>query len=145
MTPYKFDDNNINWQQLDGFNNFSYSILNIDEKEKIVDVLYKFNPNEPIVLHRHRTPNYTFVVQGEHLIFEPDGTLKESRPVGSFTVSAASADPHRECGGEEGAIVLFSMRESEGTMYELLDDDENVIAALGLEDFKGLYQAGLAS
>lgn len=144
MIPYQFDDRNIKWKKLEGFNNFSYSILNIDEKAKIVDVLYKFEVNDPIVLHRHRTPNYTFVVQGEHRIMESNGVLKEVRPAGSFTMSPASDEPHRECGGDEGAIVFFSMRESNGTMYELLDDEGNLIAELGLQEFKGLYEAGLA-
>lgn len=145
MNNYQFDDANINWQKLEGFDNFSYSIFNIDEDEKIVDVLFKLQANDPIVLHRHCTPNYTFVVQGEHRIIEANGSLKETRPVGSFTVSEASNEPHRECGGDEGAIVLFSMRKSEGTMYELLDDDGNIIAALGLAEFKGLYEAASAN
>jgi hypothetical protein len=36
--------------------------------------------------------------------------------------------------------VLFSIRGTEGVMYEILDDEENIIATLGMQDFIGLYE-----
>ena len=141
MTNNLFDDKNIQWHQLGDFKHFVYSIFNVDEKNKIVDVLFKFEPHNQIVLHRHKALNHTFVVQGEHRLFEPDGALKEIRAVGSYTTSPASDEPHRECGGDEGAVVLFSIRESDGVLYEVLDDEQNLIATLSLQDFMGLYEA----
>ena len=58
--------------------------MNVDDEAKIVDVLFKFAANEKILLHRHTSHFNTFVVQGEHRIYEPDGTLKETRPVGTY-------------------------------------------------------------
>jgi len=82
MTDYRFDDRNIQWNRLDGIDHLQYSVLNVDEKNHIVHVLFKFDANEQIVLHRHLIPNNTFVIQGELRLYDPDGGLKEVRPVG---------------------------------------------------------------
>lgn len=139
MANYLFDDANINWQTLEGFEHLHYSILDIDEKNKIVDVLFKFAAHQQIVLHRHKALNKIFVVQGEHRLYETDGRLKEIRVVGSYTSSQPNDEPHREGGGDVDVIVFFSIRGGEGAFYEILDDDLNVIASLGLQDFINLY------
>jgi len=141
MANYLFDDANINWQTLEGFEHLHYSILDIDEQNKIVDVLFKFAAHQQIVLHRHKTLNKTFVIQGEHRLYEADGRLKEVRAVGSYTSSQPSDEPHREGGGDLDVIVFFSIRGGEGAFYEILDDDLNVIVTLGMQDFIGLYKA----
>lgn len=141
MANYLFDDANINWQTLEGFEHLHYSILDIDEQNKIVDVLFKFAAHQQIVLHRHKAVNKTFVIQGEHRLYEADGRLKEVRAVGSYTSSQPSDKPHREGGGDLDVIVFFSIRGDEGTFYEILDDDLNVTVTLGMQDFIGLYKA----
>jgi quercetin dioxygenase-like cupin family protein len=134
-----FNDANINWQTLGNFEHLRYSILNIDEQNKIVDVIFKFAANQQIVLHRHKALNHLFVIQGEHRIYEANGALKEVRPVGSYTISQPSVEPHREGGGDIDVIVLFSIR-GDGVFYEILDDELNVIATLGMQDFVDLYK-----
>ncbi len=141
MTPYNFDDRNIQWHKFGDFEHFVYAILDIDEHNKIVDVLFKFEPHKQIILHRHKALNKLLVIQGEHYIYKPNGKLDEIRHVGSYTSSPASNDPHRECGGDEGAIVFFSIRGSDGTLYEILDDEQNIIGALAMQDFIELYEA----
>ncbi len=141
MTAYNFDDSNIQWSNLEGIEHLAYAILDIDEKNKIVDVLFKLEPNRQIVLHRHMALNHSFVIQGEHRLYEPNGELKEIRAVGSYTSSPASDEPHRECGGNQGAIVLFSIRGSDGIFYEVLDNQENLMGTLSMQDFMGLYEA----
>jgi len=135
-----FNDANINWQTLGNFEHLLYSILSIDEQNKIVDVIFKFAANQQIVLHRHKVLNHLFVIQGEHRIYEANGKLKEIRPVGSYTISQPSVEPHREGGGDIDVIVLFSIRGNDGVFYEILDDDLNVIATLGMQDFIELYK-----
>lgn len=140
MSNYIFDDSHIEWQQFGEFENFRYSILNIDHANKVIDVIFKFSANDPIFLHRHCALNHTFVIHGEHRLYHANGKLKEVRPVGSYKASPADVTPHRECGGNEGTIVLFSIRGTDGVMYEILDEDENIVAALGMQDFIGLYE-----
>jgi hypothetical protein len=140
MKNYLFNDANINWQTLGDFEHLLYSILDIDEENKSIEIIYKFAANQQIVLHRHKALNHIFVIQGEHRIYEANGVLKEVRPVGSYTVSQPSVEPHREGGGDIDVIVLFSIRGSDGVLYEVLDDDLNVVATLSTQDFIDLYK-----
>lgn len=141
MTNYLFDDRHIQWQTLANFEHLQYSILDIDEPNKIIDVLFKFSARQQIVLHRHKVLNKTFVIQGEHRLYEANGRLKESRKVGSYTSSSPSDEPHREGGGDEDVIVLFSIRDCDGVLYEILDDELNVVGTLAMQDFIDLYAA----
>lgn len=141
----ELDQANILWQQLPIEPHLSYFVLSMDEDNKIVDVLIKLAANERIFLHRHTAPNYMLVLSGEHRLYEADGTLKDARPAGRYTASPADIEPHREGGGDADAIVLFSIRSAGGSCYEVLDDERNVVAELGWEDFQGLYAAQLAS
>ena len=140
MASYLFDHAKIKWQSLGDFEHLLYSILNIDEQNKIIDVIFKFAAHQQIVLHRHKALNNTFVIQGEHRLYETDGRLKEIRAVGSYTSSLPSDEPHREGVGDEDVIVFFSIRRNDGVLYEILDDDLNVIATLGFQDFINLYK-----
>ncbi len=140
MTVHTFDDSNIKWNRLGDFEHLHYSILAIDEKNRIADVLFKFAANEKIVLHRHKAHNNTFVVQGEHRLYKPDGTLKEVRPVGSMTSSPPDTEPHQEGGGDQDVIIAFSIR-GDGVLYELLDDDQNLIGTISFQDLIDLNRA----
>jgi quercetin dioxygenase-like cupin family protein len=140
MAAYTFDDSNISWKTFGDFEHLHFSILNIDEINKISDVLFKFAANEKIVMHRHKVHNNTFVIQGEHRLYKPDGTLKEVRPVGSMTSTPADDEPHREGGGDQDVIIAFSIR-GDGVLYELLDDDMNQIGTISLQDLIDLKNA----
>ncbi len=143
MGMYLFDDRNIQWQPFGDFAHLQYHILAIDENRHIIDVLFKFAAREQIVLHRHKALNHLFVIQGEHRLYHADGRLKEIRKVGSYTVSQPSDEPHREGGGDEDVVILFSIR-GEGALYEILDDNQDIIATLTMQDFVGLFRAQTA-
>jgi hypothetical protein len=130
-----FDDRNVRWFPLGELKNFVVAMCDVDEERKVVDFLVRFDANQQIVLHRHLALTHTFVVQGEHRIYEPDGRLKEIRAVGSYT-SSPPGPPHREGGGSEDCVVLYSVRGDEhDAMFELLNDDGSVVATLGVQDF----------
>ena len=57
------------------------SIFFVDEEKNLVGLLIKFDPNEKVLLHRHLADTNTFVVEGEHVIYEPDGQVREGRPM----------------------------------------------------------------
>jgi quercetin dioxygenase-like cupin family protein len=140
-SPYNFNDSNIKWQRLGDAEHLLYSILNIDEENHIVHALFKYDANEQIVLHRHLIHNNTLVLQSELRLYEPDGTLKEIRPTGMYK-SIPAGDVHREGGGpDQDAVVFFDMRGHDGVFYEILDEDQNVVAALGYAEFLGVYKA----
>ena len=140
MSTHTFDDSNITWNRLGDFQHLHYSILAIDEKNRIADVLFRFAANEKIVLHRHKAHNNTFVIQGEHRLYKPDGTLKEVRAVGSMTSSPPDTEPHQEGGGDQDVVIAFSIR-GDGVLYELLDDDKNIIGTISFQDLIDLHAA----
>jgi hypothetical protein len=139
MSQFVFDDRNIAWKSLEGIEHLWFQVLDVDEKNKTLHVLFKFAANRKIILHRHLTLNKTMAIQGEHRLYHPDGRLKEVRPVGRFIVSPPSDDPHREGGGDQDVVALFVIY-GDGALYEALDDDLNVITTLSFRDFAGLYQ-----
>ena len=138
-SSYAFDDRNIRWYKLGDFEHFVFAMLDVDVSQKIVDFILKFPPNQQIFLHRHLALTNTLVVQGEHRMYEPNGTLKEVRPVGSYT-STPPGEPHREGAGDEGGVVFYSVRGKDGILFEVLDDDLNVVGTLSMEDFIGAWQ-----
>jgi len=141
MADGRFDDRQIQWGRLDGLANLEYTVLSVDAPRLTADVLFRFAGNGQIALHRHLALNHTFVVQGEHKIYEADGRLRETRPTGSYTISPANPEPHREGGGAEDVIVLFSIRGSDGVLYELLDDAHQVIGTITMQDLIALHAA----
>ena len=144
MNQYQFDDSHINWGQLEGFEHLKYHILAVDRELQVVDALFKFSANEKVALHRHVALNHMLVLQGEHRLYEPDGTLKEVRPAGTYTVSPADVEPHLEGGGDIDVIILFSIRGTSGAAYEILDENMNVVGTLGMDDLEGMLTAQAA-
>ena len=91
VNAYAFDDRNIRWSKLGDLEHFVFAVLDVDTPRKFVDFVIRFDPNRQIVLHRHLALTNTLVIQGEHRLYEPDGSLKEVRPVGS-TLPASPAN-----------------------------------------------------
>lgn len=145
MHIHTFDDSNVSWYQLEGIENAWYHVCDVDVEAKIVDVLFKFDANKKVILHKHHADYRTFVVQGELRIYRRDGSLKETRPTGSYVLTAGGGEPHTEGGGDVDAIVFFSNRGTDGMIYEILDEDLNTLATLGLHDFKALLEAQTAA
>ena len=144
MSGYTFRNQAISWHQLEGFDHFSYHILDVDRDQKVVDAIFKFAANEKIALHRHLALNHMLVLEGEHVLYEPDGTVKEVRPAGRYTVSQPDHEPHQEGGQDRDVIILFSIRGTDGDMYEILDNEMNQVTTLGMDDFEGLLAAQAA-
>ena len=140
MTAHQFDDRHIQWRELAGFKHMLVSIFFVDEAKNRVDLLIKFDPNEKVLLHRHLADTNTFVIEGDHVIYEPDGQVREVRPVGRYTFSTAS-DAHNEGGGSTGGIVYFNVRGTTDALFDLLDVDLNVVATLRTGDFKAAFDA----
>ncbi|MEM0910701.1 MAG: regulator [Pseudomonadota bacterium] len=123
------------WKSLEGIEDLQYSILHINEEQTRAEVLFKMEAHKPIILHRHCALNKIVVLSGQHHIYHADGTLKEVRATGSYTVSQPDIDPHSESGGEGGTVLLFSIFDNDGgPLYELMDADQNVVGTLSMSD-----------
>ena len=140
MTPQQFDERNIRWSELEGFTHMMVSIFFVDEARNRVDLLIKFDPNEKVLLHRHLADTNTFVVEGDHVIYEPDGSVRESRPVGQYTFGTGR-DAHDEGGGPNGCVLYYSVRGESDALFDMLDTDMNVTATLHTADFKAIFDA----
>lgn len=145
MATLAFDDRNIPWRTVEGFDHAAFHILSVDEDARIVDLLFKFAANERIALHRHGAAYRTLVLQGELRIYRPDGTLKEVRPVGSYVAGMAGGEPHTEGGGDQDVIVYFTNRDIDGPVYELLDESQAVVATFGIPEFRALLEEQTAT
>ena len=131
---FAFDDRNLRWHKLGDLEHFVFFVFGVDLERGLVDFILKFEPNQRIILHRHLALTNTFVVQGEHRLYEPNGALKEIRPVGSYT-SSPPGEPHREGGGDEECVVFYSVRGNTDVLFELLDDNLNIVGTLTMSDF----------
>lgn len=141
MKVNEFDDRNITWGKVDWLDHVEFYVYKADEENRIVDVLFKFAANTKAMLHQHKSPYITFVVQGELRFYRPNGELKEIRPTGSYVSGTANGEPHLEGGGDEDAIVFFSNRNVEDALYVFLDDNMQPTVTLGFDDFKTLLKA----
>lgn len=140
-TRHAFDQSNTRWCPLGDFNHLELAMLGIDRRNKIVDFMVKFHANGVIFNHRHLAETRIFVVQGEHRIYELDGTLKEVRETGSYTVSAPGG-VHSEGAGEVDCIVIYNIRgNGSDEMFDVLDDAGQAVGKIGLEDFAALHEA----
>tara|TARA_B100001769_G_scaffold209753_1_gene169194 strand:+ start:256 stop:711 length:456 start_codon:yes stop_codon:yes gene_type:complete len=142
----QFDETAIDWKPLPGpdgepADHISLSFLNVDEKAKIVDILFKFSANEKILMHRHTSNYSTFTVKGELRTYLPDGALKDIRPAGVFK-AGTPGEAHTEGGGDEDVVVYFSLRPYSETdpIYEILDENLEVTQAMNFNDLKELNQ-----
>jgi 2,4'-dihydroxyacetophenone dioxygenase len=136
-----FDQSNVEWRTVEGVDHLWYYVCDVDEVNQSVDILFKFAANEKILLHRHKADYRTFVVQGELRIYRQNGELKEVRRVGSYVMSKAGGEPHREGGGDVDVIALFSNRNiKDGLIYEILDEDLNTVATFGMAEFKAFLE-----
>lgn len=141
-----FDESKVDWKPFPGpdgepADHISVSFLNVDEEAKIVDVLLKFSANEKILMHRHCSNYSTFTLRGELRTYLPNGELKDIRPAGIFKVGEPG-EAHTEGGGDQDVVCYFSFRPYSATrpIYEILDDNLEVIAAMTFDDLKGLNE-----
>jgi antitoxin component YwqK of YwqJK toxin-antitoxin module len=146
MNMTYFDESKIDWKPLpdpdgEAAPHISLSILNVDEKAKIIDVLFKFSANEKILMHRHTSNYSTFTVKGELRTYFPDGELKDIRPAGVFK-AGTPGEAHTEGGGDEDVVVYFSLRPYTATdpIYEILDENLEVTQAMNFNDLKALNE-----
>ena len=140
-TTYAFDQSNIRWFPLGEFKHLELAMLAVDRRNKIVDFMVKFHANGVIFNHRHLAETRIFVVQGEHRIYELDGSLKEVRKTGSYTIGAPGG-VHSEGAGDVDCIVTYNIRgNGSDEMFDVLDAAGNNVGKIGFEDFAALYDA----
>ena len=113
-------------------------VLDIDQERQIVDAVFRFPANDTVALHRHVSQTNMLILEGELIIYEDDGSVRDRRLAGQYFPGTRD-DVHTEGGGPDGAIVHYSVRgHGDPRVIELLDSDRNVIGALTFEDVSAL-------
>ena len=144
MQTYLFDDRNVTWQTIEAIGAQIY-VLAVDDARGLVDVLIRFQPHALGRVHRHLCDFSTFVLQGELRFRNPDGSIKEVRPTGSYVQGSANGAPHSEGAGDQMAIVLFSFRGVSGDMILYLNETTDVSFRLGFPGFKATLANQIAT
>ena len=132
-----FDDDQLSWKRFTGGDEFDYPIdysaalLNARE-DGHVELLYRWAPNSYCHFHRHSAATTSIVLEGAlHVIDVDIDTGKEIsrrvREAGDFA-HKAPGDVHMECGGPDGALVLFSLYAPDGLLAESLAKDGSLMS-----------------
>ena len=135
---YQFDDRAIDWALFAGFDDLWYHILSVDHDAQTVDMLMKFAPGARCVPHNHVGATKTLVIDGEHHVWHlngPDPETPKIKKPGTFSTNDGG-EMHQEAGGPNGAVILLTMKEVDGRVYDLLDDNGNVTRTISLADFQ---------
>ena len=136
MAPHLLADA-IDWVPFPGFEGLYYNVLAVDENDRSVEKLMKFDPGIKCVPHRHIGPVKTLVIEGEHQLFDVTDENKQTdcRPAGTFS-SHNGDEAHIEGGGAEGAVILLSMTTVGGDVWETYNDDMLVDRVSSATDFR---------
>jgi hypothetical protein len=132
---FRYDTSRILWKDYLSEGCY-YRVLHVDIAAGTAEMLVKFDPHKQCLWHRHRSVVATHVLEGEQRIVDRTDGHEEVRikPAGSFSVGALG-EIHIEGGGEEGALIFFSMRSTDGAIYDLLDQNLSLKREVTVSDF----------
>lgn len=146
MIEGNLDLGNYKWREVNDEEDASYfihhdfTILGYDIEAGTLDMIVRWGKDGGHCnLHRHMTTTSIFVLEGEQHLYDiaEDGTVAKEpriRKAGEYGLSLGVEIPHLERGGPEGGAAFFSTHcDGDGVMYEILDEDLNVIFPITIE------------
>ncbi|MES2491997.1 MAG: regulator [Pseudomonadota bacterium] len=142
MSIAGFDDRSVRWMPYPGLDGMWASVLHVDPARNEVDFLVRFGPQTKTVIHHHLAMTHILVIAGEHVIYEPDGTVRDVRPAGRYT-AGLGGDPHDEGGGPDGAVLFYSVRGGDSDVLFEVHDPAGIAAPaiIRTADFTALLAA----
>lgn len=158
MNRSTFDPARHRWRVVtvpDGFSSFKihheYTILGYDLEGGTLDMVVRwYGDGGHCPLHRHVGTTTVLVLEGEQHLYDvrPDGTrgLEKIRRAGDYHLSTGDALPHLECGGSEGGLVFFGCHaKGDGRLYEIYDEQGNVVNVTTVKSLVEDWQATSAA
>ncbi len=139
--------NNVIWKKMSNYEGFDYKLLNVDRDTKIIEMLFRFEPNQKCFFHRHYHPTSTLVIRGEQRIYEKyveknKTELSKIRKAGEYGISTG-IETHIEGGGPEGGIIYQNIRVQNEIVYSILDEkDLSVKVDVTFDDFFDDFSSG---
>lgn len=150
MPGPRFDPDGVDWLEIAGARDGSYpihhelAILGWDREVGTIDLLIRFDDRGGhCQAHRHVCPTSVLVLEGEQHIEEmlPDGSRRPKvRTAGVHHLSAGDPHPHMERGGPDGAVVFYSHHSLDGRLYDVVDDDRNVVGTVTIDSLVELWE-----
>ncbi|MDC3067422.1 hypothetical protein OA344_01490 [Pseudomonadota bacterium] len=119
---------NVIWKRMGNYKGFSYKLLNVDLDTKIIEMLFRFEPNQKCFFHRHYHPTSTLVITGEQRIYQKDveenkTTLSKIRKAGEYSFSK-DEETHIEGGGPQGGIIYQNIQAQTEIVYSILNEKD---------------------
>lgn len=147
-----FDPNRHKWREVKGDPQFGcevhhdYTILGHDIGAKTLDMVVRWSGDGGhCPLHRHVATTSVLVLEGEQHVYDvhPDGSKSEPkvRKAGDYHLTTGDTLPHLERGGAEGGIAFFGAHTESGVLYEILDEEMNVVFEVTIESLVDDWQA----
>ena len=144
MSTSNFDPSRYKWRKVTGDAGSSYlihhdyTILGHDLEAGTLDMVVRWEGDGGhCPIHRHTATTTVLVLEGEQHLWDihPDGSRGDHRirRAGDYALTRAEALPHLECGGPDGGIVFFGTHSADGLLYDILDDDGNVVVNVTME------------
>ena len=128
----------LTFYPMPGVEGLEVHVLDYDKPRQIVDAVFRFPANQTVARHRHVSQTNMFILSGDLIMYEADGSVREARPAGRYYAGTRD-DSHTEGGGPDGATVFYSVRgHGSETIIEILNDDDVVLGALTFEDIASL-------
>lgn len=144
MTPTEphgslFKPNALRWREVAGDLSrrvrvrHDYTILDYDVAAGTLDMLVRWRGDEGhCPIHRHTAKTTSVVVlEGEQHVRDlmPDGSVgpERVRRAGEYALLPHEPNAHYECGGPDGGLAFFGCHTETGSLYEIVDDDNNVL------------------
>ena len=105
-------------------------------------MVFHFEPSGMCFYHRHRSAVASLVLEGEYHIHEIDAGGARRHKVRKAGEMAFSIDghAHTEGGGPDGAIVYFSFRGDHDHIYDILDDNLELVREVSIQDFRTAFE-----
>jgi hypothetical protein len=144
MAQSSFDPGRHRWREVKGEPGLSYkvrhdyTILGYDLEAGTLDMVVRWaGDGGHCPLHRHTATTTVLVLEGEQHLWDlhADGSRGEHRVrrAGDYALTVGDALPHLERGGPEGGLAFFGNHSENGRLYEILDEDMNVVLDVTME------------
>ena len=150
MPPNIFDEKIHKWVKVeDESDNYTirheYTVLGYDLAKGTFDMLMRFdNDGGHCIRHRHVAITTSLVIRGEHQVIDlyEDGHSEiRLKRAGEYGLSLGDALPHKERGGDAGALVFFGNHTNNGILYELVDADLKVVHEVTIQEIVEPWKA----
>jgi hypothetical protein len=143
-----FDADRYNWLEITGDASYvihhELCILGYDRAAGTIDLLIRFDDmGGHCQAHRHITTTSIFVLEGEQHLDElrPGGVrVHKVRGAGEHHLTTGDPYPHLERGGPAGAVLFFSHHTNDGRLYEIVDDDGNVVSTVTIDSLIAMWE-----